>query len=350
MKQNNLLIATALLALAGLWACGSENEREVSAFPDEAIAVRTLPISADAEELTIYASGLITTKSEAIYSYKIGGIVDRIYVQEGESFRKGQLLASLKLTEIEAGERQAELGLEKARRDYQRLANLYADSVATLEQLQNTKTALEIAEKQLESISFNKQYAYIYANNAGFVRRKLANEGEILSAGMPVLVINENRDDAWELKAGLSDKDWTFVEVGNPCLVTLDAYPGVPIRGRVFRKSQAADQGTGSFQVEISLELGQTNPAVGMFGKVQIQTNHSSQYISLPYEAIIEADGRRAYVFVPADSNRVRKLPITIERFDADLVQVRSGLEGVREVVLNNSAFLNEQSLIHIVK
>jgi RND family efflux transporter MFP subunit len=150
--------------------------------------------------------------------------------------------------------------------------------------------------------------------------------------------------------AGLSDKDWTNVELGNSCLVTLDAYPDVVFRGKVFRKSQAADQATGSFQVEISLEAGQANLAVGMFGKVQIQTNQRSQYIRIPYEAVVEADGRRAFVFVPADSNRVRKIPIRIERFDADMVQVRSGLEDVQEIVLNNSAFLNENSLIHIVK
>lgn len=103
--------------------------------------------------------------------------------------------------------------MEKAKRDLKRVSNLYNDKVVTLEQLQNTKTAFDIAQKQLEVVAFNKQYAYIYALNSGFVTKKIANEGEIIGNGLPVLAINENTNGAWLLKVGMSDKDWAMIEL-----------------------------------------------------------------------------------------------------------------------------------------
>ena len=71
-------------------------------------------------------------------------------VKEGDRVKKGQLLDTLKSTEIAAQVQQVNLALEKAQRDYQRASKLYKDSVATLEQLQNAKTGVDIARQNLQ--------------------------------------------------------------------------------------------------------------------------------------------------------------------------------------------------------
>lgn len=349
MKQVSNLLFVLLISMY-LISCGTKADPPKSDAVGEVIAVKTYSIASASGKTLITATGTLATQNEANYSFKIGGVIDRILVEEGQSFSRGQLLATLKLTEIESGEVQARLGVDKATRDHQRIKNLYADSVATLEQLQNTKTALDIAQKQLESVSFNKQYAYIYAKSSGFVRKKLANEGEVIGGGMPVLATNESTQQDWDFKAGLSDREWALVEIGNPCKVVLDAFPDKVFEGIVFRKSPAAEQGTGSFQVEIKINTGNIKPALGMFGKASIETNQSSEYINIPYDALIEADGKNAFVFVPIEGKRVRKQAIQIESFDNEQVKVRTGLEGIKEIVRSNSAFLNENSNIKIVK
>ena len=88
-------------------------------------------------------------------------------VREGDQVRKGQLLATLKSTEISAQVQQVQLSLDKATRDYERASNLYKDSVATMEQWQNAKTGLDIAKQNYQQASFNQQYSKIYANQDG---------------------------------------------------------------------------------------------------------------------------------------------------------------------------------------
>ncbi|MDV7400678.1 hypothetical protein RZS08_55190, partial [Arthrospira platensis SPKY1] len=95
----------------------------------------------------------------------------------------------LDLTEIEAQVRQAKEGLDKARRDLQRAQNLYADSIATLEQVQNATTAVEVATQSVEIAEFNRQFSEIRAPFAGKVVAKLLNEGEVTGPGTPVFYL-----------------------------------------------------------------------------------------------------------------------------------------------------------------
>jgi RND family efflux transporter MFP subunit len=349
MKDTNIIIlATSILIFFG---CGNEKKVPETIFNTEAIPVKVISLSGSVNTNEINATGLTATENDAKYSFKIGGVIDRIYVTEGQIFAKDQLLATLKLTEIDAGVTQAKLGLEKVQRDYQRVVNLQKENVATLEQLQNSKTALDIAQKQLESLAFNKQYANIYAATNGFVTKKLASEGEVVGIGTPILAINETSGKSgWVLKVGLNDIDWANIKVGNKASVILDAFPNKIFTAYVSKKLLASDQNSGSLQIEIKLLTEGKTMALGLFGKAKIQTNGSSTSSKIPYDALIEANGNNAYVFVPMGNNKVKKVPIVIDNFDNKEVSVVSGLDNLSEIIISNSAFLNETSTIKIIK
>lgn len=350
MKSSILILSTALSAAVILSSCGKK-KAEKSALPEsDDIPVKVAAVSSLQTPFKILATGLVTTENEGKYAFKIGGVISKIYVHEGQFFKKGQLLATLNTTEIGSGLEQAKLNTEKAGRDYTRALNLYKDSVATLEQVQNAKTALDVAKKAQDAVAFNKQYAAIYAANDGFVAEKIGNEGEVVAAGAPVLSINESRGNSnYELKVGVTDREWAAITVGQKADVTLDGFPGKTFKATVFRKSQAADNTGGSFQVELKLSLGSLTPAAGMFGKAEIYTGASSKAMVIPYDALVEADGDKAFVFA-VSGDHVKRVPIDIAGFDNKQVYVKSGLENVSDIVVSNSAFLNEQSAIRIIK
>lgn len=298
----------------------------------------------------ISTSGLVTTENETTYSFKIGGVVNGVFVEEGQFFRKGQLLATLDETEIRAGLNQSDLNVQKNERDYKRATNLYKDSVYTLEQVQNTRTGLDIARKQKDAVAFNVKYSKIYATADGFVSQKVANKGEIVGPGSPVLLINEtSNNNNYLLKVGLTDTEWASTKIGQKAIVTLDGYPDKKFDAFVFRKSQSADRAIGSFQVELKLTMNDNKPAVGMFGKAEIKTDHSEDFIVIPYNSLLEADGNKAFVYV-VENTKVKKRPVTIAKFENDKVFIQDGLQKSDKIVISNSAYLNEQSTIKIIK
>ncbi len=350
MKKNYLF--SGVIATLFLFASCKEGQKATNALGEPDI----IPVKISSMSLLeipdhISATGLVGTEDEARYAFKIGGVISRILVEEGQFFKKGQLLATLNSTEISAGLAQSSLGVEKAERDYARAVNLYKDSVFTLEQLQNTKTALDVARKGRESTAFNERYSKIYAASDGFVSKKTANEGEVVGEGMPVLFVNSiQQHNSYILKVGVTDREWAIVRQGQTAKVTLDGYEGRKFDAVVFRKSQAADRELGSFQIELRLSLNGVRPAVGMFGKAEIATQQDESVMVIPYGSLVEADGDKGFVFTTAGTNRVKKVPVNILRFDNEKVYLRDKPEGVGQIVISNSAYLNEQSIIKIIR
>jgi len=349
MKKIQLLSLAAAILI--LFSCKEPDRTKNPLGEADVIPVKTSSVSALRLSQKINATGLVSTENEAKYSFKIGGVISGVFVEEGQFFRKGQLLATLNSTEIAAGLTQSSLNVDKTQRDYERAANLYKDSVYTLEQLQNTKTALDIAHKAKEAVAFNAHYSKIYAASDGFVSQKIASEGEVIGPGMPVLAINETqRNNNYLLKVGVTDREWAIINPGQTATVTLDGYADKKFDAFVFRKSQAADPTLGSFQVELKLKLNDIKPAVGMFGKAEISTNQDENVQVVPYGSLVEADGDKAFVFAPEGSNKVRKIPVTISRIDNQQVYLKEGLDGVGEIVISNTAYLSEKSTIKIIR
>jgi len=349
MKNIKLysLLAVTLIAVV---SCKQKSKETDAIGEPDIISVKVSKVALLGVPDSIAATGLVSTEDEAKYAFKIGGVVSSILVQEGQFFKKGQLLATLNATEISAGLAQSSLSVEKAQRDYSRALNLYKDSVYTLEQLQNTKTALDVAKKAREATAFNERYSKIYATSDGFVSKKIANEGEVIAEGMPVLLINSTEQhNSYSLKVGVTDREWAIIKPGQTAKVKLDGYAGETFNATVFRKSQAADRELGSFQIELKLQLNGVKPAVGMFGKAQIATHQDESVMIIPYGALVEADGNKGFVFRTVGINRVKRVPVNILKFDNENVYLKDKLEGIDQIVVSNSAYLNEQSFIKII-
>ena len=123
MKKKQLLPLAA--AILFLYSCKHEEKAKIAFKVADIIPVKTSAVSALALPKKINATGLVSTENEAKYSFKTGGVISRVLVEEGQFFRKGQLLATLNSTEIAAGVTQSSLNVEKAQRDYERAVNLY---------------------------------------------------------------------------------------------------------------------------------------------------------------------------------------------------------------------------------
>jgi len=187
-------------------------------------SVKIVEVKQEIIDIPVHSSGKLATKAEVKLSFKVGGIVDKIYVKEGETVKKGKLLASLNMEEIDAMLTRAQNAFNKSQRDYSRIKRLFADSVATLEQLQNTETTMEVSKANLKITKFNKKFSKIYAPEDGKILKQLAEQQELISIGSPVFIFGAGNNN-WIAQVGVSDKDIIRLKVGDKAYVTTDAYP-----------------------------------------------------------------------------------------------------------------------------
>ncbi len=347
MRLFILLVFVAAFAQS----CSSNAKQPASTMNREVIPVKLIPVNNDSSVNSIIASGLLSTESDARLSFKIGGVIEAVYVKEGDKVKRGQLLATLKNTEIAAQVSQVKLGLEKAERDLRRAENLYRDSVATLEQVQNARTAYDLARQNLQQVSFNSDYSRILSPADGFVVKKIANAGELAAPGAPIVQINGSSSSSqWVLKVGLPDHEWAIAEKGDRALVTLDAFPGKKFPAVVSKKTLAADPQSGSFTIELQVQFNKEQPALGMFGNAVITPSRQAAGVSIPYEALLEANGHKGYVFISDDEKTVRRVEVQIASINNNVVYIASGLEGHRFVVGAGSPYLTDNALISVTR
>ena len=333
-----------------LTACAKKKIEETT-LATAKIPVKVISINQESIGQTIHASGIFTTEDETYMGFKIGGIIQHILVKEGDAIKSGQLLATLNLTEIKSQVQQAQIGLEKAERDFKRAGNLYADSVATLEQFQNSKTALDIARQQVSVVKFNQNYAEIRAVKSGYVLKKLANDGQVVGPGTPILQINGANKDNWVLKVGLSDKDWSAVSIGDHASVNMDTEKEQNFTSTVVAKSEGVDPMTGTLWVTLKTsEIPAKKIALGIFGKANILPRKKILAWVVPFDALIDGNQNEGFVFVTKDGKTAEKRPVKISQITHGKVLISEGLADIKGIITSGNAYLNDGSAISIIR
>lgn len=347
--DTRMAMRAAVVPLLALTAgCGRSASAEVRQGP-ERVAVRTAPVAREWVTRPVQATGTLHSKDEIELSFKMPGVVARVLVTEGQQVRRGQALATLDLREIDAQVMAARSAVTKAERDLARAEALYADSVATLAQVQDARTGAEVARSGLQGAAFNRRYATIVAPADGVVLRKLAQDGELVSPGAPVLVLGSS-ERGQVLRAGVADRDAVRVRPGDAAVVRFDAFPGEEFAGSVREVAPSADPRTGTYLVEVSVAAAGRPLASGLVGRVEIRPAAGTEMALVPIQAILEADGDAATVYtLTADETKARRLPVSVAFIQGERVAVSGGLDGVAAVVTDGAAYLGDGVGVRVV-
>ncbi len=342
-----MILGLVITILLFLQSCRSEGEPVQEAVKTP---VRLAKVEFAEMAKTIRTYGRLATKEEIKLSFKINGIIRKIFVDEGRAVKKGQILARLDLSEIASQVKQARSAFEKAKRDMERVENLYREKAATLEQYQNVQTAYKVAQSQLQAAEFNLRYSEIRAPSKGRILKRLMGENELVGAGMPVFFFASTEKD-WIVRVGISDSDLVRVKLGDPAKVSFDAYPDVDFQALVSEIVELADPLTGTYELELKVRSGDKRLASGFVAKVEIFPFSKKDYFIIPVEALVEADGNRAYVYaLDSDLAKARRLSVKIGFLFDDKVAIESGLEKLAFVISEGAPYLSDGAEVKVIE
>jgi membrane fusion protein, multidrug efflux system len=341
MRQTNYI---ALLLVAALVAgCGKSDAPE---------APRPTPVhiqhaSQGPAVPPIDTNGIVVTKHEMRLSFKLGGLVRRIYVQQGEAVKQGQRLAEIELTEVNAQVEQAHQLADKAQRDLKRGENLYADQVISLEQLQDLRTQAALSSASYKSAQFNQGYSVIVAPHDGVVLRKLVEERELVPAGAPVLLFGES-NRGFVVRAALADREIVNVKLGDRGEIRMDAFPGQAMSGTVVEVASAADERSGMFPVEVHFDAPPPRLVSGLVARLRLTPESSSPPLTyVPMAALVEGDGDRASVFV-LQGDKAQKREVRVAFITADSIALESGLNAGEPVITDGALYLENGEAVEV--
>lgn len=338
------IVGCALLAVATAGCNGAAEDVSPAATP---VGVAT--VIAGPAAPSIRTHGLLANEDEIRLAFKVGGVIERMSVSEGERVRKGQVLARIEQVEIEAEVEQARQAHAKAQRDLARGERLHADQVISLEQLQDLRTQASIAEAALRSAEFNRNYATIVAPRDGTVLRRLAVERELVAAGAPVLVLGA-QDAGFIVRTGLADREVVQIKLGDVAQVRLDAFPEAVLHGQITEIASAADPATGMFGIEVALHPIALPLRSGLVAQLTIVPAAASAgtRAQVPMASIVEGRGRNARVFVLENGRAIRR-DVQIEFIEGERVALASGVAPGEQVITEGAAYLADGELVSVV-
>lgn len=332
-----LLVILALIGKKAGWI----GQGEITKIAAEKAEARTIIES-------VLANGKIQPEIEVKLSSEISGEIIGLYVKEGDSVRKGQLLAkvnpelilaALDRNEAAINNARAQLASARARLNqlkatfdnnikpaYDRNTKLFKDQVISQAEFEASKASYEAFLQDLEAgrqtivaAEFTVKSAEatqkesreqltrtnIYAPIDGIVTKLSVEVGErvvgtIQMAGTEMIrIANLNRMEA---QVDVSESDVVRVKLGDSVLIDVDAYPGRQFKGIVREIANssnssimgAADQVT-NFAVKISL-LNESYADLtekrgypfrpGMSSSVEILTNRVEGTLSVPITSV----------------------------------------------------------------
>jgi len=274
-------VLPALAVLAVLAGCGGHARS--GAAPE--VVVVTAPVEFAQVAPPVLASGVLAGQSEVPLAFKIGGVIARLDAEAGQGVRAGQAIASLQAAEIDAAVAKAQAAADKSERDYARARALVADSVITRTLFDDAGTARDVARSDLRTARFNQRYAAIVAPAAGTVLRRLAEPGQTVGPGTPIVVFSAD-GSGQVVRVGLADRDVVRVRAGDTATVTFGALPGRTWSGHVTSWVDA--------------------PAIRV---------HVVRYEDMKLRAEETFGAAVRFVDLPADPDRVRKA-IEFSRFE----------------------------------
>ncbi len=341
--------AFTLAVTCTLAGCGAKSSAP-AVHDRPATPVQAAAAQAPGGRVTIEAAGSLRRLRESALSFRIPGVMTRLFVDEGDNVRAGQVVATLDPAGVDARLRAAAADLDRARRDVERFAPLVEKGAISREQLDNQRTALSSAKAAYDSAAFDRRWAVLRAPASGVVLVRSAQAGEVLAAGQPVLTMADAASPL-AIRVPLTDRDVAAVHLGQAVQVRLDALPGQVLAGRITRIGQRARVESGQVEVEATIAAA---PGLrsGMLGSLRLETaapaGGSAAYLRVPAEAILEASGARAAVLRLDGGLHARRTAVGFGGFDGDDALVL-GLQPGERVITAGAGYVSDGEKVSVV-
>ena len=325
---------------------GCRQERTGKEAGDRQVPVTVYEVDSVSCRIPVRVSGMLAARKEIKLSFKTGGLIQEIYVEEGASVKKGEVLARLDLSEIRAQVQQAAVGLEKAARDLERAENLYRDSVATLEQYQNAQSACKVARSRKQIADFNLRHSRIRAPAAGKIQKILVETSEIVGPGYPVILFASMAGD-WVVRVPLTDKDVVKLAPGDSAEVTMDAFPDEVFHAEVSELGAMADPVTGTYESELRVIHDRPRFRTGFIARASIYPEERVRGCFVPLEALQNASDNQADVFVVENDTALKRRVRTGMLLEGGII-VREGLKAGDRVVKEGASYLEHGTRVRV--
>jgi RND family efflux transporter MFP subunit len=306
-------------------------------------------VGASASDSSNIYSGEIRARHETQLGFRVAGKVIERLVDVGSQVKVGQVLASIDAVDSSLQASSAEAQLQLAEADAKRYRDLFSKKFVSQSALDAKETMLKSAAAQAGLAKNQSAYTTLHADHAGVISAILAEVGQVVSAGQPVVHLAERGER--EVLIAVPESQFSKLKIGAVAEVMLSSDDDTEVRlsGRLRELSPAADAASRTYAARIALTQSRDDVALGMTAKVRFVPKKNGSTLVIPLTAIFQ-QGDQAAVWIVAADHSISLRPIKIAAYrDAGAV-VNSGLVAGERIVSAGVHKLNAGEKIHAIE
>jgi RND family efflux transporter MFP subunit len=304
--------------------------------------VKILEVTSDGRLGKAEYPGRVAAADEADLSFEVPGQITELKVKEGDTVKKGQVLARLDAEKYRAQLELTQAKERAAKSDYERHQQLFAQNATTAQELDFAKRNFEIAAAQTKLTQKSTKDTVLKAPFSGMIAKVNADNFQSVQAKQPVMFLHDANKNGLEVKIDIPERDLAGAEKGLTLKQrTEQMQPKVVISGvggkefpAFFKEvSTVADPTTRTFQItlgfapqdDIVIAPGMTARGILEWPKVK----GAEAKILIPTRALVAGhDNKEAQVWVIDTKTMTAKgTPVKLGKLTEDQVEVKEGLK-----------------------
>ncbi|MFB9079213.1 efflux RND transporter periplasmic adaptor subunit [Flavobacterium procerum] len=280
----------------------------------------------------------------------VGGNVMKVNVELGDYVKKGQVLATIKSTDVADFEKQsidAKSDLLVAKNNLKVAQELFDGKLNSESDVLQAKSEVNKAQSQLAKIQetykiYNIKAGSIYEVTApisGFIIQKSINQDMLLRNDRSENIFDiAEISEVWAM-ANINEIDINKVKLGTSAAVTTLSYPDKTFNGKVDKIYNVIDPETKAMQARIKLSNPNYMLKPDMNANIKLSFNDNQNMIAVPSKAIV-FDKSKNFVVVFKDRNNIETRQVEVYRVVGDTTYISSGLKENEKVITNNQLFI----------
>ncbi|MBF0750831.1 MULTISPECIES: efflux RND transporter periplasmic adaptor subunit [unclassified Pasteurella] len=259
--------------------------KAIANMPESSSPVTALEVKASEWTPVINTTGLVRPNQGAMLSAQNAGAVSKVFVQNGQIVKKGDLLVELDSTVERASLQAAQAQLPALRQTYQRYANLLASSSVSRQEVDNAKSAYDAQVANIESLKATIERRQIVApfdGKAGIVK---VNVGQYVNVGTEIVRVEDT--SSMKIDFAISQNELDKLHLGQRVTATTDARQGETFSARITAIEPAINSSTGLVDIQATFDPEDGRKLLsGMFSRLRIALPTEMNQIVVPQVAV----------------------------------------------------------------
>jgi cobalt-zinc-cadmium efflux system membrane fusion protein len=369
--------ASVLIVFASLAACDRSEQPPASnaatpkvqsaPTPDLQNRIKTIMVEYSPVKAALTLAGRVTYGEDRFskISSPLQGRVIEVRAKLGDRVKAGDVLLVIDSPDISAAYSEfvkEASELEFATRAYELAKDLYETKAVPQKDLKQAENDLikaraefrrareRLLSLRVPAAELNKPLAEQKITSrfemrsplAGTVVERNVTPGQSVNGDPSQILFTVADLDKLQVVADLYERDLDLVKVGQVATVTVEAYPGVSFPAVLSAVGDVVDPNTRTIKVRAMVDNEAHKLKPEMFARLNIEVADATQFIAVPREAVLEADGKE-FVYVVEAENRYVKRPVKTATASNDQVRILEGLTPGERVVTTGAVLIKGQ-------